>query len=456
MRPLFLLLAATWVLVIRGDAAHLIEIDFGQTNGFFRPLHSINKGGFAAGGTINLTEQLRPLNIPFARLHDCQWPFPDVVDVHAIFPDVNRDPADALAYDFALTDEYLRSVFAAGMQVVYRLGESIEHTDTKRFVHPPKDPEHWAKICLGIIKHYNEGWAKGHHYGIRYWEIWNEPENRPAMWSGTDDDYLALYATAALRIKRAFPGLSVGGPGVGYSGSYRDGVFQPSAFITNFLARCRRDSLPLDFFSWHCYTHDPSELSDRARAIRELLDRNGFKKTESHLNEWNYLPGGSWHGAARRASPLEREEFYRTMSGDAGAAFILAALIELQNAPVDMCNLFHGELGAFGLFNEFGVPYPNYYALKAFAGIAGRLRASVRGSVPGQLAAAASDGCIVVSNFKLASGEIVLRVGGLAAETCEVQINSGKAVDHKFVDGELRLRLPRPAIAFIRLRPDKH
>ncbi len=434
---------------------HVIEIDFRKTNGVFRPLHSINKGGFAAGGTISLAEQLKPLNIPFARLHDCQWPTPDVVDVHAVFRDPKADPGDPKAYDFALTDEYLRSVFAAGMQVVYRLGESIEHTEVKRFVHPPADPDRWADVCLGIIKHYNEGWAGGFRYGIRYWEIWNEPENRPAMWSGTDEDYFRLYATAAARIKRQFPVLKVGGPSVGYSGSFQDDVFHASAFVTNFLTRCRGDSVPLDFFSWHCYTDKPSELSTRARAIRKLLDQHGFTKTESHLNEWNYLPGNSWAGASRKASPHEREKYYREMSGDAGAAFIMAALIGLQDAPVDMANLFHGEVGAFGLFNEFGVPQPNYHALKTFARITRRPRAIIGGSIRGELAVAATDDLIVISNLK-DSRQVRLRMLGFDGAASDIQVNSAKLVRQSFRGGELPLELRGPSITVIQLsrRPE--
>jgi hypothetical protein len=116
-----------------------------------------------------------------------------------------------------------------------------------------------------------------------------------------------------------------------------------------------------------------------------MLDHYGFINTESHLNEWNYLPGNSWNGASRKAAPAEREKYFGAMSGNQGAAFILAALIELQDAPVDMCNFYHGDLGAFGLFNEFGVPQPNYHALEAFSRVARRPRALVRGNVPGNL-----------------------------------------------------------------------
>ncbi len=99
---------------------------------------------------------------------------------------------------------------ACDAEPVYRLGESIEHTSVKRHVHPPADMEKWAAVCLGIIRPYLEGWANGFHHNIRYWEMWNEPENRPTMWSGTDDDYLRLYRTAATAIKKQFPSLQVG------------------------------------------------------------------------------------------------------------------------------------------------------------------------------------------------------------------------------------------------------
>ena len=93
------------------------------------------------------------------------------------------------------------------------------------------------------------------------------------MWSGTDDDYLRLYRTAATAIKKQFPELKVGGPALGASGSFVNGEFRPTEFASNFLAMCRKDNVPLNFFSWHCYTADPAELSVRPRAFTliELL-----------------------------------------------------------------------------------------------------------------------------------------------------------------------------------------
>ncbi len=414
-------LTIIWLIIEAGSAASpwVLEVDFSKTNGVIRPLHGVNKGPLVAGGLIDLTEQHRDLGIPFNRLHDCHWPNPDVVDIHAIFPDFNADPAEPASYEFAATDEYIAAIRATGAQVIYRLGESIEHTKVKRFVHPPKDPEKWAAICLGIIRHYNEGWAHGFHHDIRYWEIWNEPENRPAMWTGSDDEFLTLYATAARAIKSRFPRLKIGGPGFGHSGQLADGELKPSEFVLKFLDLCRRESMPLDFFSWHCYTDNPAELVQRAKGIRRLLDAKGFATTESHLNEWNYLPGNSWKALSKGNAGEERQKFYDDMSGASGAAFILSALLELQDAPVDVCNLFHGEVGGFGLFNENGVPLKSYHALRAFRALQEMPhRAEARGAVPGRLAIAAglspagSEAVVAISNFRHRASNFVLKCRG--------------------------------------------
>jgi hypothetical protein len=366
LRILFASPVLAFGLSVGAIAQELVVVNFSRTNGVFRALHGVNKGPLVPGGLIDLTESHRALGIPFTRLHDCHWPNPDVVDIHTVFPDFDADPEDPAGYDFRMTDEYVSAVRATGSRLIYRLGESIEHTAVKRFVHPPRDAGKWAAICLGIIRHYNQGWAGGFDHDIRYWEIWNEPENRPAMWTGTDEDYLRLYATAARAIKEQHPELKVGGPAVGSTGELVEGAFRPSGFVTNFLGLCRREGLPLDFFSWHCYTDNPDELVERARGIRSVLDQHGFGTTESHLTEWNHLPGKSWEPALRTAAPEARQEFYEAMAGVPGAAFVAAALLSLQDAPVDVCALFHGGTGGFGLFNESGVASKNYHAMRAF------------------------------------------------------------------------------------------
>ena len=443
-----------------------LTIDWSRTNGILRALHGINKGPLPAGGFFDLTEQLRALGIPFTRLHDCHWPNPDVVDIHAVFPDFSRDPSRPESYDFVRTDEYLAAIQRTGAQIIYRLGESIEHEKTKRFVHPPADAKKWAEICLGIIRHYNDGWANGYRYGIRYWEIWNEPENRPAMWTGTDEQFMALYAMTASAIKARFPQLKVGGPGFGYTGEILQGELRAGGLLTNFLAICRRESLPLDFLSWHCYTDDPEELGFRARGVRRILDAQGFVNVESHLNEWNFLPGHTWQPISKTSgTPDSRQRFYAEMASAQGAAFIVAALIRLQDAPVDVCNLFHGEAGAFGLFSEHGVPQKNYYALRAFSELLHTpRRLTVHGdralSVAAGLGIGGDKAAVLISNLDRPQSELILSLTNLPwHEPADVHVRvldgahdfddpPGSIFDGRF----LRFTLRRPAVAFVSIQ----
>ena len=57
-------------------------------------------------------------------------------------------------------DDYLQGIVPAGVEIIYRLGVSIEHQAKRYDTHPPTDFNHWAEVRLGIIRHYNEGCAR--------------------------------------------------------------------------------------------------------------------------------------------------------------------------------------------------------------------------------------------------------------------------------------------------------
>jgi hypothetical protein len=396
-----------------------LEVDAAHAAGTIRPLHGVNSGPLTGGGTLDLSPAFREIAPPLVRLHDCHWPNPDVVDVHAVFPDPHADPARPESYDFARTDEYVRAVIALGSGVVFRLGESVEHQKVKRHVRPPQDPAKWAAVCVGIIRHYNDGWAGGFHYRIRYWEIWNEPDNRPAMWTGTDRDYLRLYGTAAKVIKRQFPRLRVGGPGLGNTGRLQGDRLEPAPFLRRFLEHCRRDAAPLDFFSWHAYASDPCAVARRARAVRRLLDTSGFPRAESHLNEWNYLPGDDWTPMLS-SDARARQRWYERVGGAEGAAFAAATLLLLQDTPVDAANYFSADAQGMGLFDCNGVPKKSFFALKAFKALADAPdRLAVRGAVPSGVAACAGVSkdrtavTVLLSKFRGPAVTLAIRSSGL-------------------------------------------
>jgi hypothetical protein len=447
-----------------------LRVDFGaETGGVIRLLHGVNGGVLTTGKTVDLTACWREAKIPLTRLHDCEFPRPDLVDLHAVFPDALADPESPASYQFARTDDYLAAIRNTGAGVVYRLGESIEHSRRKYYVHPPVDYAKWAGACVGIIRHYNEGWANGFQYGIRYWEIWNEPENRPAMWSGSDADYNRLYATAARAIKARFPELKVGGPSVGATGELAGDRLVATPFLEGFLRTCREEKVPLDFFSWHTYTDDPFLYGRKTRAIRAWLDANGFRNTEIHLNEWNYLPGNDWGPMLSVGEGERRRQWYEEQGSATGAAFVTCALLDLQDSPLDVSNFYSGDTNQFGLFDRYGAPKKTYYAFKAFSRlIETPVRVGTSGSRTGQSAVCAGvnrerrEGTILVSryracepNFDLTvnrvpwSGETVCRIFKLDARS------SLECVEEKRFPAGSTVRLPcdmaSPGVLMVRV-----
>lgn len=299
-----------------------IHVDFTQRLGTIKPLHGI--GNAPIMGTSNsLFHYLGEAGIPYSRLHDTGGRFGGgcFVDINNVFRDFSKDPEDPNSYDFAFTDWLLQELVKQGVEPFYRLGTTIEnsHRIKAYYIYPPEDNLKWAKICEGIIRHYNEGWANGFKYNIKYWEIWNEPDNEPdvkdnPMWKGSMEDYFKLYEITSNYLKEKFPDILIGGyASCGFyalsetiagnaNSSTRTGYF--IYFFEEFLKYITSEEhkSPLDFFSWHSYA-GPEENVMYAKYAREMLDSFGFYNTESILNEWN--PGIAFRGNQRMLQILQ-------------------------------------------------------------------------------------------------------------------------------------------------------
>jgi hypothetical protein len=448
--------------------AATIRVDAGRSLGTVRAIQGVNGGPVCYGSVVDLSAYHRALGIPLTRTHDANWPARDVVDIHAVFPDFYADTYSPASYRFAPTDDYLKSILATGSKVMYRLGESIEHTPRKYYVHKPADFDHWAKICLGVIRHYNEGWADGFHLDLRYFEIWNEAEIGPAQWDGSAEDYYRLYVTTAKAIKAEYPALRVGGPAAAGLGRLEGDRLIPSPFLQAFLRYCKERSAPLDFLSWHMYTADATAPSRGARGLRRVLDDLGFTKTESHLDEWNYLPDNNWGPMLSRNGPL-LEKWFAEAASARGAALAAAVLLDLQDAPIDMANFYTGDNGGWGLFSVYGVPKKTYHAFRAFKALVDHPhRRAVEGARPGELSAAAGmtpDGrelAVVVSNYRCGDRHIELQLENLpwsGRTECEVslldQTNDLAPRAKRIVEGprvEIVEDLPAPGVLVLLVR----
>jgi len=330
--------------------------DFAQSQGRVRSLHGVTNGPKKIGALVDVTAAYRELDLPWIRLHDSGGTFTCVVDIPAIFPNEDADPENPENYRFGKTDEYLERVVATGAEVIYRLGVSIEHSAKKYHARPPKDFSRWAQVCIGIIRHYNQGWADGFHYHFLYWEIWNEPHGNLMWCDGTDEMYFELYRTAATAIKQFDPHLKVGGPA----------IYSPDLHVFNkpFLAFCRDRRVPLDFFSWHLYCglhKGPEKMLQKTVEIRKLLDSYGFAATENHLTEWNRGPDMFCESAE-----LRRDDF-ATLRNEHGAAYCVSALIGFQDTPLDVAAYYDGQpCSTFcGLFDGYGIRQKTWYGFQA-------------------------------------------------------------------------------------------
>ena len=349
-----------------------VSVDFTRGEGPVKMLHGVNNAPVRpyAGGKV---WEFEAAGIPYMRTHDTagMWGGGHYVDIPNVFPDFNADENDPASYDFAFTDGYLAAVVAAGTKVYYRLGVTIEnYYKVKAYnIYPPKDFAKWARICEHVVRHYNEGWgwekpeAYSDRYKTEYWEIWNEPDldmNRwqtdPHTWGGSQAEFCRLFGTTAKHLKTTFPDIKIGGPALAGILSWGEGV----------LAYCRTNAVPLDFFSWHLYANDPDKNASMARSVRKLMDKYGFGKAESILNEWNYIRG--W-----------RDDFaysLRVICGDRnlkGAAYAAATMCACQDAPVDMLMYYDARTSTQfnGMFERVELaPIKGYYPFYAW----GKLR----------------------------------------------------------------------------------
>jgi xylan 1,4-beta-xylosidase len=324
------------------DAKHL-TVDFARTRGEFKSLQGVD------GGPLPLFDhpwpddapsflRLQPADVTLAyiaarvdlvRTHDSMGagdvdsrfgPPGDVPQARQtldIFPRMDLDPDKASSYNFGPTDRLIASIVDLNADVIFRIGRSAGAQAD------PPDPDKYAAIARHMVMHYNRGWAQGFHYGIRYWEVWNEPDLGKVFWSGTPQQFYTLYAKVARAVKRADPNAEVGGPALSEA-------WQQGPYWSGFLEYVKAHGLPLDFFSWHHYSvdaDDPLDFVLLAEKVRRVLDLVGFRRTKSFVDEWNY----GLIGHDLDATVMQR------------AAFVASANIYMQDAPIDRSVLYFGS-----------------------------------------------------------------------------------------------------------------
>ncbi|MBR3707721.1 MAG: hypothetical protein IKM17_01760 [Lentisphaeria bacterium] len=400
-----------------------IKVDFSKITGKMKPVHAVGQPPIIGWSSDKLFHYLTEAGIPYARLHDVGGGFGGgkFVDIPNVFPDFNADPEDPASYDFTWTDPLITSLMNSKVEPYYRLGVTIENEVWRKAyrVNPPEDPEKWAKICAGVIRHYTRGWANGFEYDIKYWEIWNEPEctnGRRVMWTGTWEQYLELYDVTSKLLKAEFPEIKIGG--YASIGFYALKEMDPEStwckdcqsyidLFLQFMQYIKDHNCPMDFFSWHSYD-EPKYTALYANYVAEKLKEYGYGHAEQHLNEWN-------------CGPQNRDKACH-------AAATAGFLISMQNSPVDIGMFYDARCGTSiygGLFNPMTLrPLKSYWAFPAFNELYRRKDQVEAESDTEDLyvAAAAGDpeGAVLIVNFRNETLDLELDLGGKEITSCRL------------------------------------
>lgn len=453
-----------------------INIDFTETLGKIKPIHGINNAPIIGGEPcVNscLFHYMKEASIPYARLHDTGF-INKFVDICHIFPNFDADENLPESYDFAFTDVLIRELVKYGMEPFYRLGNSIENAaNIKAYnVYPPKDFKKWARVAEHIIRHYNEGWADGYHYGIKYFEVWFEPDvdfdpdNIAQTWHGTREEYFEFYDTVSKHLKDKFGDkILVGGyASIGFKDNE---IWDPELLGVNpkyanknypwayridyahkFLSFIKENNCPLDYFSWHAYTFNMDDLASRISYARRILDKYGFENTPSILNEWNVcvgvdkqnrispsvykdekvnIPGIETSGNVTRLGP-EHRGTPRVVSA------VLSAMITMQRLKVDLGCYYDAAISLSeycGMINPFDLkPFKTYYAFKTF-GSAFRLGEEVISESSDEdvfVLASRNEGkgVILISNYSEYPRSVELDLKGAVADEGEVIVTDSE------------------------------
>ncbi|XHS77813.1 glycosyl hydrolase [Burkholderiaceae bacterium UC74_6] len=315
---------------------------------------------------------------------DCQAQLKTTVDelgfrylrFHAIFHDVlhtvKRDAAGALTFDFSGIGRLYDALLAKGIRPLVELGFTPEALATSKQTifywagntsHP--QPEGWDQLIRAFIPFLQK------RYGAEevrrwYFEVWNEP-NLDGFWERADQAaYFDLYTRTSRIIKSIDPQLRVGGPATA-----------GAAWVSEFLAHCKKTDAPVDFIATHSYGVDGGFLDEKGEEDRQLSPNpdsivGDVRRVRAQI-EASHRPGLPLFFTEWSTSYNPRDRVHDSYQS---AAWILAKLkasrglaqsmsywtyTDLFEEPGPPNSAFHG---GFGLMTKDGIRKPSWFAYK--------------------------------------------------------------------------------------------
>jgi xylan 1,4-beta-xylosidase len=253
-------------------------------------------------------------------------------------------------------------------------------------IEPPASYNEWGALVAATVAHLNVE----RKLGIRYWEVWNEP-NQWNFWRGSYEEYLRLYDVTVRAAREVDSTIKVGGPALSsFEAGGLDDFMRHQAALG--------DGGRVDFISWHAYGQEPWQLERQIRKVKEIVGRYPRFSPELFITEFNVLQGGQGDTSIDEMS--DKIE---------GAISLMRSIEVMQREGVDRAFLFElkdGEgprryWGRWGILTNDGQPKPVYNALRAY-------QSRPAEQLPVSVKTGATDGSMGVMAFGNAKRSIVL------------------------------------------------
>lgn len=215
------------------------------------------------------------------------------------------------------------------------------------------DPNNlWGRFVRDTVTRYKDK--------IRYWEAWNEPDNREVFWPGSTADYYQLLKVTYLSVKSIDPGATVLIGGLTY--------WDDPNFLDNILTLMQRDptaranSYYFDDLVWHQYSR-PTDILDRVTWSRARLNATigpkGVWLNETNVPAWDESAYNNYHPYQWAATAYEQ------------ASYVIQAFAYgvATNTERVFVYRFHdvGEAQAWGMVRGDGTYRPAYPAFQVAA-----------------------------------------------------------------------------------------
>jgi hypothetical protein len=237
------------------------------------------------------------------------------------------------------------------------------------------NPEnYWGYFVYRTVNRYKpngdlakqQGWTDG--YGIRYWEMWNEP-NLTQYWGGTVGDYYRLLKVGYQAAKSADPSAVVVWGGIAHAGNTRSWA---TSLMSSMVGDGSRTSgWPyFDVSNFHWYD-EPGVLYSQSSDIQKELSNKGLGGKPMWITETNIRtfgdPGAPAHpscgGYPKSASADEQASFAIQAFANAFSAGVERVFVhQFQD---DQYGDYYRE--AWGLMRNDGSLKPLYTAYQVAA-----------------------------------------------------------------------------------------